>query len=68
MLPLMLTWYSLAAPVEPPEPPVPVTVPVLKPAQTVLPSAGMALPSVGATGVEATVQVLRVLQAEAIQP
>ena len=62
--PLILYWYSLAAPVEPPEPPVPVTVPVLNPAQMVLSSAGDAELSVGAVGVDAIVQVQIVLHDE----
>ena len=53
---------------EPPVPPIPVTVPVLKPAQIVLPSIGDATLNVGAVGVEATVQVEMVLHAEAEQP
>ena len=64
----MLTWYSFAAPLEPPEPPVPATVPELKSAQIILPLAGDAVPNVGAVGVEATVQVLIVLHAELAQP
>ena len=64
----MLYWYSFAAPVDPPEPPVPVTVPVLKPAQIVLPFAGLAVFSVGAVGVEPIVQVQIVLHAELLQP
>ena len=66
--PLMLTWYSSAAPVEPPEPAAPVTVPVLKPTHIVLPSAGDATLRVGAVGVEATVQLLIVLHDELEQP
>ena len=53
---------------EPPEPADPVTVPVLKPAQIVLPLAGDAVPNVGAVGVEATVQLLIVLHDELEQP
>jgi len=66
--PSMLKRYSSAAPVEPPDPAAPVTVPVLKPAQIVLPLAGVAELNAGAVGVEATVQVERVLHAEAEQP
>jgi hypothetical protein len=54
--------------VDPPDPPAPVTVPVLKPAQIVLPFTGVAVPSVGATGVVPIVQVQIVLQAEVVQP
>jgi len=64
----MLYWYSLAAPVDPPDPPVPVTVPVLNPAQTILPSPGLAVPRVGAVGAEATVHVQIVLHEELLQP
>jgi hypothetical protein len=64
----MLYWYSFAAPDEPPEPPVPVTVPVLKPAQIMLAFTGEAILSVGAIGVDPTVQVLSVLHAEFEQP
>ena len=64
----MLSRYSSAAPVEPPEPAAPVTVPVLKPAQIVLPLAGDAELNVGAVGVEATVQLLIVPHAEFKQP
>ena len=64
----MLYWYSSAAPVDPPEPPAPVTVPVLKPAQIVLPLAGLAELKAGAVGVDATVQVLMVLHDELEQP
>ena len=64
----MLYWYSSAAPVEPPVPAAPVTVPVLKPAQMVLPSTGDATLNAGAVGVDATVQVEMVLHAEAEQP
>ena len=53
---------------EPPVPPIPVTVPVLKPAQIVLPLAGVAELNAGAVGVEATVQVEMVLQEEFEQP
>ena len=56
----MLTWYSSAAPVEPPDPAAPVTVPVLKPSHIVLPSAGLAADNVGAVGCEATVQLATV--------
>ena len=66
--PSMLKRYSSAAPVEPPVPAAPVTAPVLKPAQIVLPLAGVAELNVGAVGVEATVQVEMVLHAEAEQP
>jgi hypothetical protein len=55
-------------PVEPPEPPVPVTVPVLNPAQIVVPSAGVAELSVGALGVEPIVQVQIVVHAEFEHP
>ena len=54
----------MAEPVEPPEPPVPVTVPVLKPAQIVVPFAGDAELSVGAIGVEPIGQVQIVDHAE----
>ncbi|MCX6934495.1 MAG: hypothetical protein NTZ29_17705, partial [Verrucomicrobia bacterium] len=66
--PLMLYWYSSAAPVGPPDPAAPVTIPVLNPAQMVLPLAGEATPSVGATGVDPTVHVLIVLHAVLEQP
>jgi len=66
--PLILTRYSLAAPADPPDPPVPVTVPVLKPAQMVVPLAGEAVPSVGATGVVATGHVTMVVGPVALQP
>jgi len=66
--PSMLKRYSSAAPLEPPDPAAPVTVPVLKPAQIVLPLAGVAELNAGAVGVEATVQVEMVLHAEAEQP
>ena len=64
----MLYWYSSAAPVDPPEPAAPVTVPVLKPAQILLPLAGLAELKAGAVGVDATGQVLIVLHAEALHP
>ena len=64
----MLYWYSSAAPVEPPDPAAPVTVPVLKPAQIVLPSTGDATLNAGDIGVEATVQVEMLLQSELEQP
>ena len=64
----MLYWYSSTAPVEPPVPAAPVTVPVLKPAQIMLPLSGLAALNAGAVGVEATVQVEMVLHAEAEQP
>ena len=64
----MLKRYSSAAPVEPPDPAAPVTVPVLKPAQIVLPLAGLAELNAGAVGVVATVQVEMVLHTEAEQP
>ena len=54
----------MAAPVEPPEPPVPVTVPELYPAQMVLPSAGDAELSVGAVGLDAIVHVQMLLHDE----
>ena len=66
--PSMLKRYSSADPVEPPDPAAPVTVPVLKPAQIVLPLAGLAELNAGAVGVEATVQVHMVLQDEFEQP
>ena len=50
----MLSWYSLTAPADPPDPPVPVTVPVLNPAHIVVPLTGVAVPNVGATGNDAT--------------
>ena len=59
----MLTWYSLVAPVDPPLPPVAVTVPELYPAQIAVPFAGEAELSVGLAGAEATGQVHRVVQA-----
>ena len=65
---LMLYRYSSAAPVEPPEPAAPVTVPVLKSAHIVLPLAGDAELNVGAVGVEATVQLLIVPHDEFEQP
>ena len=69
LLPLsILYWYSSAAPVEPPDPAAPVTAPVLKPAQIVLPLAGVAELNAGAVGVDATVQVEMVLQEEFEQP
>ena len=64
----MLYWYSSAAPVEPPVPAAPVTVPVLKPAQIMLPLSGLAALNAGAVGVDATVQVEMVLQEEFEQP
>ena len=64
----MLYWYSSAAPLEPPDPAAPVTVPVLKPAQIVLPFAGVAELNAGSVGVDPTVQVEMVLHAEAEQP
>ena len=66
--PSILTWKLATAPVDPPEPAVPVTVPVLYPAQTTLPLAGEAELSVGAVGVDATVQLQIVLQLEFEQP
>ena len=42
----------MVAPAEPPDPPAPVIVPELYAAQTVVPFAGEATPSVGAIGVE----------------
>ena len=64
----MLYWYSLTAPVEPPDPPEAVTVPELYPAHTMVLLAGEATLSTGAVGVDATVQVQIVLQAELLQP
>ena len=64
----MLNWYSLAAPVDPPEPPVAVTVPVLYPAHIVVPFAGVAVPNVGATGVVPNVQVLMVFHEVFVHP
>jgi hypothetical protein len=64
----MLTLYSSAAPVEPPEPADPVTVPVLNPAQMVAPSAGDADPNVGPTGDEPTTHEQIVLHAVFEQP
>ena len=64
----MLYWYSSTAPVEPPEPEAPVTVPVLKPAQIVVVVTGDAALRAGAVGVEPTVQVQMVDQAEFEQP
>jgi hypothetical protein len=64
----MLTRYSSAAPEEPPEPGNPVTVPVLNPAQIVVPSDGDADPNVGAMVIEPTVHVQIVLHAELEQP
>jgi hypothetical protein len=66
--PLILTWYSLAAPVDPPEPPAPVTVPVLNPAHIVVPLAGEAALNVGATGVEPNAHVHIVLHAVVVHP
>ena len=54
----------MTAPLEPPEPPVPVTVPVLKPAHIVEPFAGVDEPSVGDVGVVPIVQVHMVDQDE----
>jgi hypothetical protein len=64
----MLNWYSLAAPADPPDPPVPVTVPVLYPAHIVVPFAGVAVPNVGDTGNDPTVQVLMVLHVVFVHP
>jgi len=64
----MLYWYSSAAPVEPPDPAAPVTVPVLKPVHIMLPLSGLAVLNAGAVGVEAMVQVEMVLQSELEQP
>ena len=64
----MLYWYSSAAPVEPPDPAVPVTVPSLYPAQMVLPLAGVAELNAGAVGVEATAQVTMVFGPVELQP
>ena len=64
----MLYWYSSAAPVEPPVPAAPVTTPVLKPAQMVLPLTGVAELNAGDVGVEATVQVTMVVGPVGLQP
>jgi hypothetical protein len=64
----MLTLYSSAAPVDPPEPADPVTVPVLNPAQMVAPSAGVAVPNVGGTGADPTIHVQMVVQDVAEHP
>ena len=64
----MLYWYSSAAPVDPPDPAAPVTVPVLKPAQIVLPLAGLAELKAGAVGVVATGQVTMVVGPVALHP
>ena len=64
----MLTRYSLVAPVLPPEPPVPVTVPVLKPAQTTVLLIGDAELRVGAVGLVVKVQEEMVDQSESTQP
>ena len=64
----MLYWYSSAAPVDPPDPDAPVTVPVLKPAQIVLPLAGLAELNAGAVGVDATGQVTMVVGPVALHP
>ena len=66
--PSMLKRYSSAAPLEPPDPAAPVTVPVLKPVHIMLPLSGLAALNAGAVGVEATVQVVMVLQEEFEQP
>ena len=66
--PSILNWYSSAAPVEPPEPAAPVTVPVLKPEQIIVPVAGDAALNAGAAGVDAIVQVLIVFHEEFEQP
>ena len=66
--PSMLNWYSSDAPVEPPEPALPVTVPVLNPAQTVEPFTGVAVFRVGAVGVPPKVHVHMVLQALLLHP
>jgi hypothetical protein len=58
----------LADPVEPPDPPVPVTVPVLNPAQIVVPSTGDAELSIGEIGVVPIVQVQMVVHAEFEHP
>ncbi len=64
----MLYWYSSAAPLEPPEPDVIVTVPVLNPAHTVLPEAGVAVFKAGDVKDPDKVQVLTVLQPVVVQP
>jgi hypothetical protein len=64
----MLTWYSLAAPADPPDPPAPVTVPVLNPAHIVVPFTGVAMPNVGATGNAATGHVTIVAGPVELQP
>ena len=64
----MLYWNSSAEPVEPPEPAVALTVPVLKPAQIVVPFTGDAELSIAAVGVVETGQVQIVLQAEFEHP
>ena len=66
--PSMLKRYSSAAPVEPPVPAAPVIVPVLKPAQMVLPLTGVAELNAGAVGVEATGQVTMVVGPVAAHP
>ena len=50
--PLRLTWYSSTAPVDPPDPPVPVTAPVLNPAQRVTPLGIVDELNAGAKGVD----------------
>ena len=53
---------------DPPDPPVPLTVPVLKPAQIVVPVDGLAVPRVGATGTAETGHVTIMVGPVALQP
>src|ERR1700739_3912985 len=64
----MLTWYASAGPVLPPEPAVPVTVPVLYPTQIIPPLAGLAELKVGAAGALTTDPGQMVLHADVVQP
>ena len=57
----------MAAPLEPPEPPVPVTVPVLNPGQMTDPLEGLAVPKAGATGAATIVKSVFVLFAAAFR-
>jgi hypothetical protein len=63
-----VTRYSSAAPVDPPEPEDPVTVPELYPGQMVLPLTGLAADKAGATGATPRFQVHSVLQTDGLHP
>ena len=64
VLPFKVYWYASEAPVPPPLPAVPVTVPVLKPAHITEPSTGLATLNVGATGWAFTVNCAPVEKTE----